>query len=652
MRLSLLRPLVLGLGLLQPILAAVHVPSAPGEERRTDLLVDRSSKEARSPSIWDDIWQDIKNAATCTACDGVLTLLKTVAALGDSFFVFVVTEVCKLSGAEDDDVCTGSIKLEGPIIASALRDMTIGSKTSQVFCITFLGLCPYPDIGAYTVPFPSAANSSAVRPLPSGQDPIYVVHYSDIHIDPFYVSGSNTNCSKPICCRSYTTSDAPGNNASPAGPNGDHQCDAPTTLEESMYAAIKALVPNAAFGLFTGDIIDHAVWNTTEAQNIIDINNSYSHMSQSGALPYVFGTAGNHESSPTNAFPSLALNNNAAQWVYDTLASAWTQWIGLSAASSTVEKMGAYSVKYASSNLRVISLNTNMYYVDNYWLYRKTMETDPNGQLVWLAGELDAAEKAGERVYIIGHMPFGLPDALHDGSNYLDQIVNRYSDTIAAMFFGHTHQDHFQISYSDYASRSASNAKVASYIAPSLTPTSGYPSFRVYAVDPVTFGVLDSITYMADMTDPSFQTTGPVWKQYYSAKEAYGPLVTPPLTDPAAELTAEFWHNVTVVLASNQTAFDEYYARKSRGWNVGSCTGSCVTQEVCGLQAARAQDNCVVPTPGIHFNKRSEEPYAHRDECGVSVARSAIASLATKREMLEHVQGLVDEEERKRKART
>ena len=176
--------------------------------------------------------------------------------------------------------------------------------------------------------------------------------------------------------------------------------------------------------------------NTTKPQNVIDINDAYNRMASSGALPAVFGTAGNHESSPTNAFPPQALRNNAAQWVYDTLASAWTQWIGTAASSTTVKSTGAYSVKYGTTNLRIISLNTNMYYIQNYYLYEKTMETDPNGQWAWLVKELDAAEKAAERVYIIGHMPMGLSDALHDGSNYFDQIINRYSATVAAMFFG------------------------------------------------------------------------------------------------------------------------------------------------------------------------------------------------------------------------
>lgn len=148
--------------------------------------------------------------------------------------------------------------------------------------------------------------------------------------------------------------------------------------------------------------------------------------------------------------------------------------------------------------------------------------------------------------------------------------------------------------------------------------------------------MLDSVTYIADMTNPSYQTTGPVWTKYYSAKEAYGPLVSPPVTEASAELSPAFWHNVTVALAADSGAFDEYYARKSRGWNVESCTGSCATLEICELQSGRAQDNCVTPTPGVHFSKRAEEETTgHVDECGVSVARSALASLAVRRDMLE-----------------
>ena len=68
--------------------------------------------------------------------------------------------------------------------------------------------------------------------------------------------------------RNYDPADIPGNNTSPAGPNGDHACDVPVDLEESMYAAIKDMFPDAAFSIFTGDLVEHAIWNTTQPTNI------------------------------------------------------------------------------------------------------------------------------------------------------------------------------------------------------------------------------------------------------------------------------------------------------------------------------------------------------------------------------------------------
>jgi sphingomyelin phosphodiesterase len=511
--------------------------------------------------------------------------------------------------------------------------MSIGSKTSQLFCITFFGLCGFPPVAPYSVPFPSSKPATS-RPAVSGQTPIQVVHFSDIHVDPFYETGASYNCTKPICCRPYTTADSPGNNNYPAGPYGNTNCDAPVSLEESMYAAIQSIAPNAAFTLFTGDIVDHAVWLDNETQNIKDINDAYSRMS---GLVNVYGTAGNHEAAPANAFPPTALKTTAEQWVYDTLSADWTPWIGATSAAAA-DQFGAYSV--LNGNLKIISINTNLYYKENYYLYEPTMETDPSGQLAWLVSELQDAETNGYRAYIIGHMPMGVGDAFHDGSNYFDQIVNRYSATIAALFFGHTHVDQFEIAYSDYTAQSYSNALEVSYIAPSMTPTSGSPAFRVYTVDPVTFGVLDITTYIANITSPDYQTTGPVWEEYYSAKSVYGPLVG--VTDPTAELTPAFWHNVTVAFENDDAAFQDYETRKSRGYTPGDCTGTCKTSEICAMRAAQAQYNCATITPGISF-KRDLEGVGKRDfgavpevgECEGSLLRPILAKLAAKDGLLE-----------------
>ncbi|PQE07523.1 Acid sphingomyelinase protein [Rutstroemia sp. NJR-2017a BBW] len=575
-----------------------------------------------------DLITDIEQATTCAACQPLLLLLQTVAHLGNDAFTSVITAVCQGLGVEDADVCAGAIGLEGPILAHDLREFTVGTHTAQLFCSTIFGLCDYPAVTPYTVTFPTTKPANAARPAVSGKTPLQIVHYSDIHVDLSYTVGANYNCTKNICCRPYTSADAPGVTDYPAGAYGNVQCDSPLSLEKSMYSAIKSLVPNAAFAIFTGDVVEGAVWLVNETEVTGDLTNAYTQMSSLG-IP-IYGVVGNHDAAPVNSFPPAAVDTTIdSDWVYSTLSSAWSKWIG-STAAATTDNYGAYSVKYAGGNLKIISFNSNFYYKQNFWLYEKTMETDPSGQLAWLVTELQAAETAGQRVWLMGHMPMGAGDAFHDGSNYFNQIVQRYSATIAAMFYGHTHKDEFEISYSDYTKPTASGATAMSYIAPALTPTSGNPTFRVYSVDPVTFGVLDVTTYITDITSSTYQS-GPVWKKYYSVKEAYGPLVTPPLTSASAELTPAFWHNVTTLFENNDTVFQQYIARKSRGYEPSTCTGDCKTSEICQLRAAESQYNCVTISPGVNFkhkHKREEESVAHVDSCDGSVAASSLGASA------------------------
>ncbi|KAH8779930.1 sphingomyelin phosphodiesterase [Diaporthe sp. PMI_573] len=599
-----------------------------------------SAQAKQVPDTSDRIWSALTSSRTCVGCKGILLLLKSLAALGDDVLARGLTETCLAASTEDRDVCSGTMSLIAPVLGSALRDMSLTSRLSNIFCASVLGLCDYPAVDEFLVPTspppPRQDSSRPAAPRRNGQALLRVAHFSDIHVDPLYVAGSNANCSKPMCCRPYTPADEPGNNDAPAGPFGDHNCGAPVSLEQSMYEAIQRLSPD--FAIFTGDIVDHAVWNTSVEQNSAEISRAYQQMNDSG-IKLVYGTVGNHEMSPINAIPPKHLGDSSAQWLYDVISKSWSRWIGT---QPEAEAFGVYSVKYPGGNLRIVSVSTNMWYNLNLLLYRDA-NRDPGDELARLVKELDAAEKAGERAYIIGHMPIGSSDAFHDASNYFDQVINRYKSTIAAMFFGkcpllcHTHLDHFQISYSNYQNRKPSDAVAVSYIAPSLTPLSGMPAFRIYSVNPVTFGVVDIETYYADMDDPEFQQN-PVWKKYYSAREAFGTLVNPPLSsDPVAELSPSFWHNVTVALESNSSAFNEYWSRRTRGWRVPACDDTCRANEVCRLRAARSENNCVVPTPGASFGIRSEGGPSHVKQfrCDRSVVGETLGALAVRKGHIE-----------------
>lgn len=94
---------------------------------------------------------------------------------------------------------------------------------------------------------------------------------------------------------------------------------------------------------------------------------------------------------------------------------------------------------------------------ESEWCLITDNRPDPNGILAFLVEALQATEDAGQRAWIIGHVPPGHVDTMHDQvsydrksnflvidlttlqSNYYDQIIQRYKNSIAGQLFGHTH---------------------------------------------------------------------------------------------------------------------------------------------------------------------------------------------------------------------
>ncbi|KAJ7867767.1 sphingomyelin phosphodiesterase [Mycena olivaceomarginata] len=542
----------------------------------------------------DDLINGFKNAVDCDGCHALLVPLKALAELGDSAFVDTLVATCKVLKLEDPDVCVGAISQQGPILSHALRGISPFGKTATKLCEGTFGLCQPPAVNQYTLPLPAPGPAAARKPpAPTGKTPFQVVHFSDVHIDREYAPGSDSNCKKPICCRAFADEAVPPNE--PAGPFGNRNCDSPAGLAKSMLDQIST---HHTWSIFTGDVVEAAVWLVNRSEVTSDIGLFNQELSAALNAP-VFPAIGNHDSAPVNNFPlDTATGKFDAQWVFDLEGKQWRHWTNRTAAREVKHFSGSYSVTAPGTNLRIISINTVYWYKQNFWLYDSdTPAHDPRGILEFAVKELQAAEDAGQRAWIIGHMPPGSQDVFSDQSNYYDQIVQRYRNTIAGQFFGHTHYDEFEIAYSDYENRGADTAVGAVWIAPALTPRSGNPAFKVYDVDPETYEIMDSKVYFSDMKNPKYQTE-PEWKLYYSAREEYGPLVD---LAPTAPLNARFWHAVTEAFEKNDTAFQRYNEFMTRGGHVHPCDAACKKVAICQMRAARAENNCHVAKPGLTF---------------------------------------------------
>ncbi|KAK5713787.1 hypothetical protein LTR17_017471 [Elasticomyces elasticus] len=294
------------------------------------------------------------HASDCDSCFSILSVLKSVAELGEAPFAELSVAFCKATHEADPDVCDGLQTLEAPSVSWALRQMDIPSRTAQVFCEALYGLCPQPPVLNYTVPFPKPKRANATRPEVSRLEPIRVVHICDMHVDHSYTIGSSYNCSKSIRCRPYNAIFAAGSELAslyPAAPYGEYYYDTPVDLEESQYAGINEFAGDRAFVISTGEMVESFTWGTSDNEIVADVSDIYHRMRQR-----------NHDANPVNSFPHAELETPYNKiYDYNTHAQLWEHWIGAEVAEQVRSHSGMYSTTYTSYTgacLRIISINT------------------------------------------------------------------------------------------------------------------------------------------------------------------------------------------------------------------------------------------------------------------------------------------------------
>lgn len=380
-----------------------------------------------------------------------------------------------------------------------------------------------------------------------------------------------------------------------------------------------------AFTLFTGDIVSH--------DNDDQLSRAYVEYEEKvlyqtlktllSGIP-VYPTLGNHDSLPeayntqNSLNPTSDAHSNAMSWNYELLSSMWAAngWITASEQSYASTHYGAYA-HTTKQGLRIISINTDFWYVDNIFNYWNFSNPDTSGMLTWLAQELSACEKAGQRAWVIGHVPSG-----YDGSNALPNpsalfhsIVARFSPgTIAGVFFGHTHEDQLQIFY-DFLPNSTVTRNGRTYrntsmidltkplmtglLGPSITPLTGLNAgYQLYQIDSKTFEVMGTQTYFANVSD-SLNWVTPEWRFEYDTRSTYSNAAAAGLHKnskssgswpTSAPLNATFWQGVSESMLSNQTLVELYNELETkRSVVTQSCsTSACAKQKVCYIRGSNA----------------------------------------------------------------
>lgn len=103
------------------------------------------------------------------------------------------------------------------------------------------------------------------------------------------------------------------------------------------------------------------------------------------------------------------------------MAEQWSRWLP-NDTQATILK-GGYYTTLAKPGLRIIGLNSNVCYINNFYLIYD--DEDPFDHLKWLVSVLEQAEADGESVHIISHVPTSDSSCLRIWSEQYRKIVDR-----------------------------------------------------------------------------------------------------------------------------------------------------------------------------------------------------------------------------------
>lgn len=274
----------------------------------------------------------------------------------------------------------------------------------------------------------------------------------------------------------------------PAELFGDYLCDTPEPLATSVFRNVPKATgsdwSDFAFGIFTGDLVSHDIWELTSEYVLANELTSYQQFFDGMGGVKLYPTLGNHDTYP-QAFTStpsmnVQLPGNAsypvqAEYNHRAISMAWENygWLNEAEAQSVIASgLGIYRA-LTKEGLVIISLNSDTWYYFNLYAYMSGNDVDPTGMFARLIDYLLEAEQKDQPVWIIQHVNVGgstVYESLPAASDLYYQIVDRFSNNIRGVFFGHTHDDGESISSHSHTGISFKPAKRRTETCAALQP--------------------------------------------------------------------------------------------------------------------------------------------------------------------------------------
>ena len=398
---------------------------------------------------------------------------------------------------------------------------------------------------------------------------IPVLAASDIHFDPFHDPGKLQQLvDTPASQWNAILASAPSPNQKQAFDALERQChmggvDTSYDLLQSSLQAMRTRQPDAKFMTVSGDLMAHAFSCRFKAL--------LPQSTQSDYQAFALKTLSFVVSSLQATFPKMPIyialgNNDSGCDDYqldagsDFLAQAGKILAGALPAPQQQDAIrqfregGYYNIAMAwpMSNTRILVVND--VYLSPKYLTCGGMPnvTAASAEMDWLKRQLASAQQAGQKVWILGHIPPGIDapstvarmknictgakPVMFLSSGVMDNLMLEYASAIRLGIFAHTHMDELRLLQPEGGdpSPTAEHSLVLKLVS-SISPIDGNnPSFTVASINPSTATLEDYKVFVA-----SNQTgVGATWPEEYDyARTYHEPQFSPA---PVKDLIAKF----------------------------------------------------------------------------------------------------------------